>query len=95
MAEHIVTLTEEEETYLVNHGSTFEGIINGLRTEWARGIVSQAKQTDFETWQRVKGSEIVKNAVEVELGAQAEAAEVAAQEAAVLAEEATPEEPKP
>jgi hypothetical protein len=74
MAEHIVTLTKEEETYLVNHGSTLDGIITGLRTEWARAMASEAKQTDFETWQKVKDSEIVKNAVEVELGAQAEAA---------------------
>ena len=74
MAEHTTKLSEAEETYLVNHGSTLEGIIAGLRTEWARAMASEARSTDFETWQRVKDSELVKNAIEVELGAQAEAA---------------------
>jgi len=74
MAEHTTKLSEAEETYLVNHGSTLEGIIAGLRVEWGRAMASEAKVTDFETWQKVKDSEIVKNAVEVELGAQAEAA---------------------
>jgi len=88
MAEHITNLSEAEENYLISHGSTFEGITDGLRVEWGRAMASEAKVTDFETWQKVKDSELVKNAVEVELGVQAEAV-------AALAEEVPAEEPKP
>jgi hypothetical protein len=86
MAEHMIKLSDAEETYLTSHGSTFEGIIDGLRVEWARAMASEAKAVDFETWQKVKDSEVVRNAVEVELGAQAEAV--------TLSATSPPEEPK-
>ena len=62
-------------------------VISPVLDDYARQRAAATERADLAIWQKVKDSELVKNAVEVELGVQAEAA-------AAPEETVPPEEPK-
>jgi hypothetical protein len=73
MAKYEIELTDDEEAHLSRGGSTFEGIVAGLRTEWAMGIASAKRQVDLSRLAAVIDAPEVKAAVEAEEARQAEA----------------------